>query len=467
MTQQVEAARSDERLVPAARALAEWAIALRWDRVPAAAQARTKELLLDHLACACGGAEAASSRLVAQFARDQGTGVATIIGDGAGSPAWAALANGAASHALELDDVAHVAFLHPGVTVGPAVLAVAEEVGASGADLVRAFLIGYEVVMRMGSALHGPSVYARGFHPTGVAGAFGATAAAATLRGLDADGFARALGIAGTMASGSLEYVSDGSWTKRLTPGWAAHAGVIASALARRGFTGPATALDGRLGALHAYSDAGDARRLTDGLGAAFMVMRVAVKPYGCCRWNHGLIDAMIELRGRGITAADVVSIELGVHSSGALLVADPIERKRDPQSVVEAQFSAPFAAAVALVTGRAGRQEFSDASLRDPEIRRLMRNASCFTDPAIEAPFPQRLPSIVRARLRDGRVVTITIEQPSGEPETWPGAAALVERFHELARAIVRDPGAFAARVLAVEREPDVRPLLADLRRA
>src|SRR5262249_4190300 len=139
--------------------------------------------------------------------------------------------------------------------------------------------------------------YARGFHPTGVAGVFGAAGASGRLLGLDATALTNAFGIAGTLAAGSLEYLADGAWTKRLNAGWAAHGGVVAANLARAGFTGPATVFEGRLGLLHAYSDAPLPERLLADLGDPFQVMSVSIKPYACCRYNHGLIDCMLQLR--------------------------------------------------------------------------------------------------------------------------------------------------------------------------
>src|SRR5207302_4879023 len=227
-------------------------------------------------------------------ARAAGTGVASIIGGKASAQAvWAALANGTAAHAVELDDVTTESSLHPGVAVIPPALALAEELGVAPASMLEAIVAGYEVTMRVGNALNPASAYARGFHPTGVAGAFGATAAAGRMLGLSPDQLSSALGIAGTLASGSLEYLAGGAWTKRLNPGWAGHAGITAARLAQAGFTGPVTVFEGRLGVLHAYSDAPIAERLLCDLGdlQSLQVMRVSIKPYACCRYNHGLID--------------------------------------------------------------------------------------------------------------------------------------------------------------------------------
>src|SRR5207245_6946089 len=163
--------------------------------------------------------------------------------------------NGTAAHAVELDDVTTESSLHPGVVVIPAALALAEETQTTPARMLEAIVAGYEVTMRVGNALNPASAYARGFHPTGVAGVFGATMAASHLLGLEHEGGTNALGIAGTLASGSREYLAGGAWAKRLNPGWAGHAGITAARLAQAGFSGPATVFEGRLGVLHASSD--------------------------------------------------------------------------------------------------------------------------------------------------------------------------------------------------------------------
>src|ERR1700687_2370281 len=331
------------------------------------------ELLLDLVGVGLAGSRQPSSPPAADVAFSLGgDGTATIFGSGrrTTSAVWAALANGPAAHSVELDEVPTESSLHPGVAVIPAALALAEEIQATPKALLEAIVAGYEVTMRVGNALNPASAYVRGFHPTGVAGVFGATMAAGRLLGLRPDALTHALGIAGTLAAGSLEYLADGAWTKRLNPGWAGHAGITAARLAQAGFTGPATVFEGRLGVLHAYTDAPHPDRLLGDLGdlKALQVMRVSIKPYACCRYNHGLIDCILQLtREHRIEPERVQRIRLGVLSGGALLVADPIEQKRAPVSIVDAQFSAPYAAAVALVYCMGGIDAYTPEKLHDP----------------------------------------------------------------------------------------------------
>lgn len=440
----------------AAAVLARFCAELDWRAVPVEARERTKELLLDLLGVAVRGSATPSGRAVQGFVRTLPPGGAAVLGTGMRTGAtWAALANGTGAHSIEMDDVTRESSLHPGVAAIPAALALAQERRASATDLLAAILCGYEVTMRVGNALGPASAYSRGFHPTGVAGAFGAAVAAGRLSGLDAEGLTRALGIAGTMASGSLEYLADGSWTKRLNPGWAGHAGIVAAGLAESGFTGPATALDGRFGLLRGYTDEPRPELLLADLGEPLQVMRVTIKPYACCRYTHGLIDGVLALRtAHGIRPEEVERIRLGVLSAGAALIAEPIERKRDPRNVVDAQFSAPFGAAVALVHGRAGLAEHSEDALRDARVRALMARTECFRDPSLDAAYPAAWPSLVEIALRDGRTVSERVEHALGEPENPVPRAALVDRFAELVGGRLDDRAArdLAERVLGLE---------------
>ncbi len=441
---------------------------LRWDQLDDDVQARTRELLLDLVGVALAGSRQPSSPPAAEVALALGgQGAASLIGaDRRTSAVWAAMANGTAAHAVELDDVTTESSLHPGVAVIPAAVALAEELQASPQALLEAIVAGYEVTMRVGNALNPASAYARGFHPTGVAGVFGATMAAARLLDLDNKAVTHALGIAGTLASGSLEYLADGAWTKRLNPGWAGHAGITAAHLARAGFSGPASVFEGRLGVLHAYSDAPFPERLLADLGRPLQVMRVSIKPYACCRYNHGLIDCILQLAERyHVQPGDVARIRLGVLSGGALLVADPIDQKRAPQSIVDAQFSAPYAAAAALVFGTGGIDAYTPERLQDPTVRDLMARTDCYRDPTLDAPYPSQWPASAEIHLRDGQVLATRVEFATGEPENPVQRDALVAKFVGLTADSLGDPGAAAAHILNIDSQPDLRGLGAILR--
>ncbi len=451
-------------LATATRALSDFCVLeVRWDRLPIAVRERTKELVLDFAGVALRGSREASSAPAIDLTRAWSAGGrAGVLGTDIRAPAaWAALANGAMAHAIEMDDVTMESSLHPGVAVIPAALAMAQELDASPTAFLEAVVAGYEVTMRVGNALNPASAYARGFHPTGVAGAFGSATAASKVLGLDADTLTQALGIAGTMAAGSLEYLADGSWTKRLNAGWAAHGGIVAASLAQRGFTGPSTALEGRLGALHAYSDEPLVDRLLEGLGqGSFQVERVSIKPYACCRYNHGLIDGMLALRREhSLHAEDVAEIRLGVLTGGAGLVADPIEQKRAPANVVDAQFSAPFAAALALVKGSAGFRDYSQANVDDRDIRALMLRSSCVLEAELDAVYPRQWPAWVEVRLRDGRVHRVDVPYAYGEPENPVSRASLIDKFVDLASVCLEPDSAtrLAQEILRLDEAADL----------
>lgn len=452
---------------PAATTLAAFCAGLRWDALPAAARARTLELVLDLLGVAVRGSAAASSRVVQRVVAEQPAGEVPVLGTVRRSTAaWAALANAAAAHATEMDDVTNESSLHPGVVVIPAALALARERRASPRTALEAIAAGYEVTIRVGNALNAESAYRRGFHPTGVAGVVGAAVSAGRVLGLDGAGLERAIGIAGTMASGSLEYLADGAWTKRLNPGWAAHGGIVAASLAAAGFSGPRTALEGEHGLLRGYTDDPRPERLLEGLDVEdLQLMHVSIKPYGCCRYCHPIIDAVLELRrAHRIRPADVASLRLGVLSAGWSLIADPPERVRDPRNTVDAQFSAPYAAAVALARGRAGLAEFREEALADPEVRSLLAHVECVRDDSLDAEYPRRWPANVEARLVDGRALHARIEHALGDPENPLPRAALIDRFTELVG--TPDSASLAERILSLERASDLS-VLDDLQRA
>lgn len=460
---------SNDTLQTTAAVLASFCTEIRWSNLSPAVQERTKELLLDHLGVAVRGSSEASSRPVSTFTRTmQSTGPASVIGAGfCTSPAWAALANGTAAHAIEMDDVTCESSLHPGVAVIPAALAIAEEEGTDTPTFLAAVVAGYEVMLRVGNALNPASAYQRGFHPTGVAGVFGATTAAGYLLGLDAQTLTRALGIAGTMASGSLEYLSDGSWTKRLNAGWAAHAGIVAASLAQSGFTGPETVFDGRL--FQGYTDAPNTHRLLEGLGQSFQIMTVAIKPYGCCRYNHGLIDCILALKQtHRIGPDDVKAIRLGVLKAGALLVADPIEQKRTPQTIVDAQFSAPFAAAVTLTQGAADVNQYSETNIKDPTIRNLMARTDCYDDPSLDAAYPQQWPAAAEIKLQNGQILSTRVTHPTGEPENPVSRQDLIQKFTMLTIPLLslEEAHDLARHILNLDHKPGLKSVMDIVRR-
>jgi 2-methylcitrate dehydratase PrpD len=440
--------------------------ALRDADLAADVGARALVLFRDYLGVAIGGADVESSVVLR---RGLGTidagGRATVLGTAERlSPAGAALANGAAAHALEMDDTLQAGSIHLGATVFSAALAAAECHGTSGSAVLRAAVAGYEVAGRLACALDPAAHYRRGFHPTGTCGAFGAAAAAGVVLGLDDAALAAALGIAGSQAAGSMEFLADGAWTKRLHPGWAATAGLHAAALAGAGFRAPASILEGRFGVLAAYSDGADVRRLAS--GAERVLMQTSIKPHACCRYMQGPIDATLALRAReGLAPEDVVRVEVGMLAAGRPIVCEPAEAKRRPTSVVDAQFSLPFGIAVALVRGAASPAEFTPETCADPAVRALMDRVVAVPDPALDARYPVAWPCWVRIHLAGGRrTLDARVEHPLGDPENFPSEAELDAKFRRLAARTLsaRAIEALAAEIKGFANASDVAPLLA-----
>jgi 2-methylcitrate dehydratase PrpD len=453
---------------PAARRLAEEAVAIRDRPLPRDVVERALALLRDYLGVALGGAREDSSRTLRRGLAILGAhGEGTVLGYAERLPApHAALANGAAAHALEMDDTHQGGSIHLGATVFSAALAAAELTDASGMQVLAAAVAGYEVAARLAMALDPAAHYRRGFHPTGTCGAFGAAAAAGVVLGLDAPALAAALGVAGSQASGSMEFLADGAWTKRLHPGWSACAGLHAAALARAGFHAPATVLEGRFGFLHAYSDGAHADAL-EGDGG-YELCRTSLKPHACCRYMQGPIDATLALRARHrLRAADVERIEVGMLAAGFAIVCDPAEAKLQPATQVELQFSLPFGIAVALVAGDAGPDRFTLALRDDATVRSLMARVTAVRDPDLDARFPRAWPCWVRVTVRGGDVFSERVEHPRGDPENFPAPAELDAKFRTLAGRTLA-PAAVAAVAAALEElpgAPSTRALLAAAR--
>ncbi len=413
--------------------------------LPAVVRERVRYLLLDHLAVTLGGSRLPSSLSAYEMLEAMG-GVsakgATVFGRGVRAEAsWAALVNGIAAHGLEMDDVENRSSLHPGVVVFPAALALAEELGSRSADFYAAVVAGYEVTLRVGAALNPASAYERGFHPTAVCGAFGAAAASARLLGLSPEQITMALGIAGSMAAGSMAYLHDGAWTKRLHPGWACHAGITAARLAAASFTGPSAILEDRYGFLQAYSSNSDAGALQLPEGDDFAIMHVSIKPYGCCRYMHGPIDCLFEIkRKHAPDPAHIARISCGVLTGGRGLIADPIEQKQQPKNVVDAQFSMPFGAAIALITGKAGLTVFTGEWVQNRAVREPMQKVECYSSPELDDYYPEEWRAAATVQMDDGREFSASIRYPLGDPHNPLSWEQLEARFHELVAPVIED---------------------------
>ena len=446
--------------------LAARALAVEIGSLAAPTVEHAKAAVLDLLGSAIRArAESATSAAVQRALSALGaSGAQTAIGYGpAFAPQYAALLNACNFHVLDFDDTHERSSLHPGAPVVGAALTEAERLGASGTRLIAAIVAGYDVAVRVGIALDPAVHYARGFHPTATAGVFGGTAAAALLHGDGVETLTSAFGINLSQASGSLQFSVDGAQTKPLQVGFAAHDAVLARELAAAGIRGPAAALEGRSGLLHAYSDGADPELLVARWDGVHEIDRTAFKPYPCCRYMHAAIDQLAAIvREHRLDPRTVERVRIALPPAGLRLCAYPEERKRRPASIVDAQFSMYYTAAATLAWGSV---RWDDFARRDaPEITALIERVTVVEDPAVErlVPAMAALVEVDAGSLYERRLAA----EPRGEPSSPLGWAELVEKFNDLS-AVAYDEARRArivALVRSLDRLDDLRTLTAEL---
>jgi len=443
-------------------ALAEFVAGLDYDKLPPRCLAAVRTSLLDTIGCGLYGATTPWGQAVSQLVKEQrGAPEATLWANDCRVPAPnAALALGTMVHAFELDDYHSGAKLHPGAAVVPAAVGVAEREGASGRQLLTAVAAGYETMIRISLGTGTVPARLRGWHLTGICGTFGAAAAAAKLLGLDALRTANALGLAGSQSAGLMAFTADGSNSKRLHPGRAAHGGVLAALLAQRGFTGPTQILEYEDGGFcKTYSDEYNLTQLTEGLGEVFQTEGVSLKPYACCGSIHSSIDASRELARRyQIDPKDIEKI-LVYNSS---VVKLQCSWYYEPVSPMQAQMNIEYCVAVAILEGQALPEQFTPQKIADPSIVELARRVEFVVDPEIEQLYPKTFPGKVEIVLKDGRRYAHRVEGPKGSPQNPMAAAEVAEKFIALAGGVIGPERARQVLELAahLEEVPQVEEL-------
>jgi len=357
-------------------------------------------------------------------------GPCTLIGhDGSCNVATAALCNGTAAHGEDYDDTFEGGPVHAGAVIIPALLATAEQHHLSGSETTRGIAIGCETMCRL--CLPAPKlVHKAGFHPTAVFGALGAAAGVASALRLDEARWVNALGIAGSMASGIIEYLAEGAWTKRMHPGWAAQAGYRAARMAQEGFTGPRTLFDGEHGFFHAFANRDDCdfTAMLDGAGRKWLCADIAFKPYACGTMAHPYIDCARRLIGEGVKPGEVASIECKTAEGIVHRLWEPLAAKHAPPNGYAAKFSIPYAIAVGMLRDDAGLGEYEDAVVRDPAVRALAANVRYVIDP--ENPYPRKFTGHVRVMLKSGAVREASQDHFRGGREEPMSAEALEAKF-------------------------------------
>ena len=409
--------------------LARWVSALAYSDLPERTRNVVRFALLDTVGCGVYGYQTPWTQLLLKWVQaGGGKGRSRVWNDAQPGlrAADAALVNGTASHAFELDDY-HNAKLHPGAVVIPAALALAEELNVGGERLVTAIAAGYEVMIRSSLALNPSAARLRGWHLTGVCGPFGAAAACAVLLELDAERTAWALGLAGTQGAGLWAFNADGAMSKRLHAGKAAHSGVLAAELAASGFTGPTQIYEtGDGGFLKAYSDASDVAPLTHQLGTVYHLDAVSIKPYSCCGSAHAYIDAALELRRRlGNAWEPARPVRVGMSK-----VVD-VQCGFDylPSTALNAQMSLRYVLAAALTDGQVLPQQFSAEKMHDPALGALAATLELVDDPALDKLYPVHFAGWVAAKVNDDWM-RVDILDPTGSLAAPMDAAAISRKF-------------------------------------
>lgn len=437
-------------MAPESRRLAIWAAGFALGQVPAKVVDNAKLCILDALGIAfASNTFDFAARTAAGVVDLAGAGEHVVIGRNERLPARdAALLNGVLIHGLDYDDTHPSSVVHATASALPVVLAEGKRREASGARALAAYVLAVEADARIG--MHAGGWWQKaGFHPTGVVGVFGAALAAGYLQEQSVEQLVGGQGIALSMASGSMEFLDDGTWTKRLHPGWSASSGITAATLARHGFDSPRKAFEGRFGLFNTYLGGrwpGATDALFGSLGESWESANVAIKPYPVCHFNHACGDAALKLQAEhGFTPAEVASITARIHRNQMPVVCEPAEAKLRPQSDYDAKFSLPYFIAACLVRGRFGLRELEPAALMDPEILALCAKVQC--EHYEESAFPDFFSGQVEIVLNDGRKLQCSERVNRGTAERPLSASDIEKKFLDNAELVI--PGSRARAVL------------------
>jgi 2-methylcitrate dehydratase PrpD len=419
-----------------AEVVAEFLVREKFEDLPQETVEKVKEYVLDVIGCTIAASRQPQINTLTEVIKTEGGNPhSSVFAHGFKTSVMnAALLNGTMGHTFDFDDDHREGTMHPSVAVFPAVFALGEKLQVTGKEFLRSFILGLEVMIRLGESLLGKSYY-QGFHPTGTCGVFGAAAGCATLMGLDAKRTKYALGIAGSFSAGTQECTGEGAWQKPLQAGHPAMGGVLAASLAEKDYIGSGTVFDGPSGLIKALSfkDQYDFSRITETLGKKWEMIDTSIKVHACCRFLGPVADCALELYSQGVRAQDVKKITAKVGDFTIRMLCNPIERKLRPVTHVDAQFSLPWAIAVALCKNSTGIDEFRGETLHDPEVLALAEKVAWELDPAAEAMYPKAYPATLIAELKDGRVFQAHVDFPKGDPEHPATKEEIVNKFHLL----------------------------------
>jgi 2-methylcitrate dehydratase PrpD len=388
--------------ISVAQKLAGRIVALDAGSLPAAVRRKCEDLIVDVAGlCVTARNEAYIASMLAGCDDD---GPCTVIGHSRTlTAASAALVNGTAAHGEDFDDTFEGGPVHAGAVIVPAVLAACERHKPDGVAALIGIAIGTEVMCRLSTVVP-KAVHKAGFHPTAIFGVMGAAAGVGAALGLNAGQITDALGIAGSMASGIIEYLAEGTWTKRMHPGWAAQSGIRAALLARGGFQGPRTVFEGVHGLFHgfAHTRQGNYAALDD-FGATWVTETLAFKPYPCGTMAHPYIDCAKRLAARGIKAADIKEMVCEVAEGTVHRLWEPLAAKQRPPNGYAAKFATPYILAAGFVKGGVGLGDFTEEAVHDPDVLALAAKVRFVIDP--NNPYPNGFTGHIRAFMTDGQV--------------------------------------------------------------
>ncbi len=396
-------------------------------------QALSRYYLLDWLGSAIGGMGTPTGKAFLDYGGSLAAGSAQVLGLAEGrSTETAALINGALSHIVEMDDVERVSIIHPAAVIIPAALAAADEVGASGEQLLAAIAAGYEVAIHIGGAV-GPTHYYH-FHNTSTCGVFGAAMAAGWIYQLTEQQLVWALGSAGTQAAGLWEFNTEGAQSKPLHTGRAAANGVLAAQLARGGISGGRRILEGDRGFFAGLGSDGHPTRVVERLDGPLKIADVSIKPHASCRHTHAPVDAALRLREQLLSDPDssgagtLQRVDVAVYEAAQVLCD-----KADPQSVADAKFSLQYCVSTALLRGKLGLEQFSISSLAAEDVHRLMSRVTVVVDELHQARYPDCWSATVTVVTDAGRQLTLEVANPKGDPEDPLTQPELEQKFRQL----------------------------------
>lgn len=439
--------------------LAQFAVQTAYDAIPAEVIRRTKYLFLDAIGIAFASTHYEFSKRALLALAGLGDGPNTVIGMPVTlSLRDAVLMNGTLVHGLDFDDTYLPGSMHLTASAVPCALGVAAHVKASGRDMLVAATLGMEVAARLAAAGKG-SFQEAGFHPTGVAGAFGCTLITSRLWKMNVEQAVLAQGIALSSAAGSMQPVQDGSWTKRIHPGLAAASSITAAALARQGYIGPQECYEGTFGLysmyLGSYVKNVDYSLITADLGKTWECSRATIKLFPACHQTHAFLNAAIKLaQEQTFKADDVQSIKALIAKQGVLMICEPLEAKRTPADSYNAQFSLPYQIACCLSRGEFGLGDLEASALKDAKTLELSRKMEYEIDP--NAGFPKFRSGEVVLTLRNGKQVS---RRENIMPDDLIGEEQIRSKFFSNAGLVMSKARAesICDAVLGLEHEPDV----------